>query len=112
MSGNESTISEGVGSAKGTSAAHAEGFAQVDHERIMAMQVPSQFANRFYVVVNPPIMRLAFGEKDPATQRVQFNGAISMTLEDAVALSELISQFVRRAPPDGDKNNSKATPSV
>jgi hypothetical protein len=68
----------------------------VDPERQWALEVPTAYSNRFYVTVSPPIVRIAFGERDGANGEIRYRSAVAILGDDAIALVELISRFVRK----------------
>lgn len=65
-----------------------------------AWALPTLNSNRFIITVWPGRMRLAFGEQIVAGHQPNMHVAVSMGIEDALELADMIKEYARGLNPN------------
>ena len=68
-----------------------------EQELEVAYAGPALAANRFYVTVGPSWVRIAFAEQCGSDKASHFRTAVILSVQDGVALRDLISKLVKDA---------------
>jgi hypothetical protein len=62
----------------------------------ISLEGPAPFANRFYISIGA-FARIAFAEQSGPGKEPHFRSAVSLSIQDAVALAELLKALLRPA---------------
>jgi hypothetical protein len=68
-------------------------------EMAVAFSGPAPAANRFFVTIGHPGVRIAFAEEEPGSGRVHFRSAVSLHPVDAIGLRKLLQLMLADLEP-------------
>jgi hypothetical protein len=65
-----------------------------EKETEISLEGPAPFANRFYVSVGA-VARIAFAEQSGPGKQAHFRSAVSLSIQDAIALANVLNTLLR-----------------
>jgi hypothetical protein len=79
-----------------------------EKEAEISLEGPAPFANRFYISIGA-VARIAFAEQGGYGKEPHFRSAVSLSIQDAIALAELLKTLLRSAETASAQAASGAT---